>query len=197
MHLLDTPAAGRYVGAEIDPPWKFVTQSVRGQNGKSASAHYPTMTVPEMIAARWPVSQVMARDSWLFVWTTAPHLRETFALVDSWSDPDNPWTYRSMGAWAKRPRGWRGDPNKWQFGTGYLFRSAVEPLLVFGRGHTKWRGTSERNLWIAPVTRHSEKPVEVREMINRVLPEGAPKLEMFCRGRPDAGWHAWGLEAEV
>jgi N6-adenosine-specific RNA methylase IME4 len=96
------------------------------------------------------------------------------------------------GGWAKRPRNWRGDPGTWQFGTGYLFRSAAEPLLVFKRGDPRWVGKSERNLWTAPIRDHSQKPDEVREMIERVSP-GVPRLEMFSRD-DHPGWDHWGDE---
>ena len=123
------------------------------------------------------------------MWTTWPHLQEAFRLAELWSDPANPWTYRSGGVWAKRPRNWRGDPTKWQMGTGYIFRGASEPLLVFGRGYAPWRGAAERNLWIAPIRAHSQKPEEVRDMLRRAT--DGPRLEMFANDVAE-GFDPWG-----
>lgn len=190
MHLLDTPAAGRYRVIYADPNWHFATHSAKGQ-GKSASQHYTTQTVEEMIAEALPVSRVAAADAHLFLWTTWPHLQTAFRLVDSWSDPLRPWDYKTGGTWAKRPRGWRGDPSKWAFGTGYIFRSASEVLLVFTRGNPTWRSKSERNLWVAPLREHSRKPEEVRDMIRRAT--DGPRLEMFAREQTD-GFDVWGRE---
>lgn len=192
--LRDLPWAGRYGVLYVDFPWRFHTRSAAGQGGKGRERHYPTMTVEE--GARLPVAQIAARDCWLFMWSTWPNLAQgdVHRLVEGWSDPRNPWVGVTGGGWAKRPRNWRGDPDKWQFGGGYLFRSAEEPLIVFRRGRPKWTGKSERNLWVAPIREHSRKPDEVREMIDRVA-GGVPRLEMFARESGAPGWDVWGNEA--
>lgn len=186
MHLLDTPAAGQYRVVFADPAWSFRTYG-KGPNRKGASAHYDVASFDQLAAM--PVSDVAAAAAWLVMWTTAPHLEQAFALARAWSDPANPWTYRTFGAWAKRPRGWRGDPARWQMGPGYIFRTAAEPLLVFGRGAATWRGASERNLWVAPVRAHSQKPEEVRDMLRRAT--DGPRLEMFAADAAE-GFDAWG-----
>lgn len=190
MDMRDTPAAGAYGVLYADPAWRFATHGPEELNLKGAEQHYPTMETSKL--GLLPVNEVAGGDCWLFMWTTWPHLQQAFDLARAWGDPANPWRYRTGGCWAKRPRNWRGDPGKWQFGPGYLFRSTTEPLLVFGRGNVDWHATAERNLWIAPIREHSRKPDEVREMIDRVTPPG-PRLEMFTREvRP--GWDCWGNE---
>jgi N6-adenosine-specific RNA methylase IME4 len=118
---------------------------------------------------------------------------DTPSLVESWSDPFNPWRYVTGGTWAKRPRNWRGDPAKWQFGTGYTFRNASEVLLVYARGSPKWQSKSVRGLWTDPIREHSRKPESVRNDIVRAT--RGPRLELFGRGGHD-GFHVWGLESD-
>lgn len=45
---------------------------------------------------------------------------------------------------------------------------------------------------LAPVGRHSEKPVEVYNRIERLYPK-ASRLELFARARRE-GWESWGDE---
>lgn len=195
IDLRSTPWAGRYGVALIDYPWKFETRSPKGMGLKDPSVHYQVAEVPKL--AHLPVSETLAPDCWLFLWVTWPMLaaNQHNRLVEAWGDPANPWVGVTGGAWAKRPRGWRGDPDKWQFGTGYLFRSASEPLIVYRRGApASWTSKSERGLWVAPIREHSRKPDEVRAMIDRTVPP-CPRLEMFGR-EPAPGWDAWGNEAD-
>ena len=191
MHLLNTPHAGGYRVIYADPAWKFATYGPEAKNAKGAGRHYETSSLGTM--GRLPVGAVAAPDAWLLMWVTWPHLPQAFELASAWSDPANPWTYRTGGAWAKRPRGWKGARDTWAFGTGYIFRSASEVLLVFGRGRPTWHSKAERNLWVDVVRRHSEKPEQVRDMIRRAT--DGPRLEMFARGRFD-GFDSWGPEVD-
>ena len=189
--LRTLPNAGCYRVVFADPAWKFRTRSETSAGIlKSPANHYRCSSIEEMGAL--PVAHITWPDAWLFMWCTWPHLPQAFKLAESWGTPENPWVYSTGGAWGKRPRGWRGDPKKWQIGTGYIFRSACEPLLVFRRGKPIWRSKSERNLWIAPVRAHSQKPENVRDMIRRATL--GPRLEMFSRDVAD-GFDRWGDQA--
>src|SRR5207247_1804144 len=44
--------------------------------------------------------------------------------------------------------------------------------------------------------RHSQKPACAYERLEQMYPR-ASKLELFARGRPRAGWSAWGNEVEA
>jgi N6-adenosine-specific RNA methylase IME4 len=48
---------------------------------------------------------------------------------------------------------------------------------------------------VAPVGRHSEKPVEVYDRIEALYPNATPRLELFARKRWP-GWNAWGNQVE-
>ncbi|MBI3183316.1 MAG: hypothetical protein HYZ28_14355 [Myxococcales bacterium] len=79
-------------------------------------------------------------------------------------------------------------------GTGFWLRGQAEFLLLAKRGDfppPAW-GEAPPGVLFAPRGRHSEKPSEVAELIERLYPE-LPKLELFARAaRP--GWSAWGNE---
>lgn len=184
MSLLTTPNAGRYGVIYSDPPWKFLTRSPKGVGRKSPDHHYPTETIEDLCAM--PVGQVAARDAFLFMWVTWPHLPHAFTLAEAYG-----FTYSTGGPWAKQSSTGR----TWQFGTGYIFRSASEPLLVFRRGNPRWLLKNERNLWVAPVREHSRKPDLVRDMIARGVAPDVPKLEMFTR-QTFPGWDAWGNDVD-
>ncbi len=137
------------------------------------------MTLEEIKAL--PVADICAKDCHLAMWTTWPHLPAALEVITAWG-----FTYKSGGAWAKRTRGDRA----WQFGTGYIFRSASEPLLVASRGSPRWLSRSERNLWVAPIRAHSQKPEQVRDTLRRAT--AGPRLEMFANEDAD-GFDRWGL----
>lgn len=183
MIVADIPQTGRYGVVLADPAWKFATWSRKGVTSKAADHHYRTSRLEEMMAL--PVEGAVAQDAFLFMWTTWPHLPQAFALASAWGFA----RYVSGGAWAKRSRRDRS----WAFGTGYRFRSASEPLLLFERGKPSWFSRSERNLWVAPIREHSRKPDCVRDMIERAAGD-VPRLELFSRTDLE-GWDVWGDEA--
>ena len=51
-----------------------------------------------------------------------------------------------------------------------------------------------RSNYIEAATEHSTKPDYFAELIERHYPQ-LPKIELFRRGAPRAGWHSWGNES--
>src|SRR5262249_55396628 len=90
-----------------------------------------------------------------------------------------------------KPMGARGVPPTFVKPTTELVLAATTvkrgrpfPILDFKQPQTVF----------APVTKHSAKPLEVRERLEKLCGE-RPRLEMFARGDVP-GWDTWGLEAE-
>ncbi len=179
--LLQTPRpVGGYRCILADPPWRFVTYGPH--SSKAPEQHYATSPVDQI--RRLPVRQMAAANCWLLLWATWPCLLQAIDVMQAWG-----FEYKTGGAWAKQS----STGASWQFGTGYVFRSASEVLLVGSRGHPRWLSKSERNLWIAPVREHSRKPDEIHQMAERACP--GPRLELFGRAqRP--GWAVWGDQAD-
>jgi N6-adenosine-specific RNA methylase IME4 len=156
-----------------DPPWYFKTYSTKGWK-KSAHAHYPCMTIEEITSL--PVADLCADDCVLILWTTQNRGREAYDVAEAWG-----FAPKTLGAWAKQTR----TGNAWQFGTGYLLRSAAEFFLVATRGHPNQLAHSARNLIVAPVREHSSKPEAMYELIETTW--AGPYVELFSRAaRP--GW---------
>ena len=175
-------ARGHYRVIMADPPWAFSTFSEKGQ-AKSAQRHYGCMSLPDIAAL--PVGELAdPAGCALFMWTTAPFLPQSVHVLQAWG-----FRYSTMGCWAKRT----STGKAWAFGTGYLYRGAVEPWLVGVLGKPERMSRSVRNLIDAPLREHSRKPDVVYDRIERYA-EG-PYLDLFGRQRRE-GWTVWGNEAD-
>ena len=173
---------GHFGAILADPPWKFVTYSERGQ-GRSASRHYKVMTFEEI--ASLPVHDVAAPDAWLFLWVPGPHLPFGLQLIERWG-------FRYSGkafAWAKQNPSGVG----WHMGTGFTTRKNTEDCLLGRRGRPPIKAHDVRELIVSPRRKHSQKPDEQYERIERLV--DGPYLEMFARQRRP-GWIAWGDELD-
>lgn len=159
-----------------DPPWSFITYSPKGWR-KSAHAHYPCMDLDEILAL--PVTGLAAPDSVLVLWSTQVHVLHAFAVLDGWG-----FVFKTLAAWAKQSK----SGQRWQFGTGYLLRSAAEFFLIGTRGRPRQLSRSSRNLIVAPVREHSRKPDEIYELIEATWP--GPYVELFAR-YPRTAWSQW------
>jgi N6-adenosine-specific RNA methylase IME4 len=125
-----------------------------------------------------PVKDITAKDAALFLWTTNGHLAEALQVIEAWG-----FTYKSNMVWAKD-----------KIGLGYIFRTKHETLLFATRGNMRAPKPGDRppSVVNSPRRRHSQKPDEVYEYIERMYPR-LSKLELFARNtRP--GWFSWGNE---
>lgn len=188
---------GHYSAILADPPWSYRMYSEAG-HAKSPEAHYTTMSMPQI--ARLPVRELAALDCYLFLWSTWPHLQQALHVMTSWG-----FDYVTGGSWTKRTINWNV-----AMGTGFVLRSATEPFLVgkIGRPHVASRST--RNLVAAPQCllqpadipdsieairrEHSRKPVQMREMVEQLVPYG-PRCELFGREAWPGG-SVWGNECQ-
>jgi N6-adenosine-specific RNA methylase IME4 len=149
-----------------DPPWYFrVYDSVCG-TGRTAESHYPCMQTNEICAL--PVSELATDDAALFLWTTAPHLQESFQVIEAWG-----FRYVTNVVWVKD-----------KSGLGFWARNQHEHLLIASRGDIPAPSPSRRSPSVitAPRREHSRKPDKAYELIERMYPE-LPKIELFARGK--------------
>jgi N6-adenosine-specific RNA methylase IME4 len=176
-----------------DPPWRFELYSERGE-GKSAQAHYGTMSMQEI--ADLPVRDLGRPDCLLWLWATWPLLADQMRIVEAWG-----FRYVTGGTWVKRTVN-----NKLAFGTGYRLRSACEPFLIGVSGSPE-TARDVRNVVEGIAREHSRKPVEAYVAAERLMMgehthesfraehgRRCGLVEVFSReSRP--GWDAWGNEA--
>lgn len=170
----------KYAVVYADPPWKFDNYSAKGE-AKNPKAHYDCMPLADI--KRLPVDFCAADDCALFMWATFPMLPEALDLMQAWG-----FKYKSGAAWHKKTVN-----GKTAFGTGYIFRSAAELLLVGTRGKPKFKSKNTRNLIEAQVREHSRKPDCVYDMIEAMC--DAPYLELFGRQRRE-NWSVWGNQVD-
>jgi N6-adenosine-specific RNA methylase IME4 len=161
----------------IDPPWTFKTYSPKGQR-KSASRHYPTMSLDEIKAL--PVHELLADDAEVYLWTIAPLLDEAMATLKGWG-----MTYVSHLGWRKVSRN-----GKMQWGTGYRVRSCSETILVGTVGKPPCLRLP--SCFDGLRREHSRKPDEFYDMLKKKTP-GLRRADVFAREKRE-GWDAWGNE---
>jgi len=184
----------RYKVIYADPAWNFEVWSRDTGAGRSAEAHYPTMTLDELKAL--PVNDLADNDCALFMWSVWPRLPDAIALGESWG-----FEYKTLAFdWLKRT----STGEHWHMGMGYWTRANSEPCLLFTRGNPKRRSKGVRQLivdvgqqslfppMVQPVSVHSAKPFEAYERIEALL--DGPYLELFARVKYP-GWDVWGNEA--
>lgn len=170
-----------------DPPWP---EHGGGKIKRGADRHYPLMTIPEIKAIQVPA---MA-DAHLYLWATNNYYPAGLEVMKAWG-----FRYVTTITWVK------GEDKDGEMildnpGLGQYFRGLTEHLLFGVRGKVPYKldpDTGKRmqgkTVIVAPRGRHSEKPEEAYQMIERV--SYGPYLEMFARkARP--GWAVWGNEVQ-
>jgi N6-adenosine-specific RNA methylase IME4 len=178
----------------IDPPWEYTTYSEDTGQGRSAEAHYPTMSAGDI--ASLPVGDLAADDCALFMWATWPTIQQAFAVGTAWG-----FEYKTCAfTWAKVKKGLApdthlrlNDDSNWHMGMGFWTRANSEVCLLFVKGSPKRQNADVRQLIVASVRKHSQKPDEQYERIERLVK--GPYLELFAREKRE-GWFAWGNEVE-
>lgn len=161
----------------VDPPWP---ERGGGKIKRGADRHYALMTVKQIIAL--PVADLAEGNSHLYLWATNNYLPDALRVMAAWG-----FTYKTAITWGKD-----------RFGLGQYFRGQTEHCLFGVRGHQPYRvgddGTRRQGttLILAPRRKHSQKPDEMRTMIERV--SYPPYIELFAR-QSVSGWDVWGNEA--
>jgi len=170
------PSDRRYAVIYADPPWDFEVYNEESGIERAAANHYSTMSLDEICAL--PIPSLASPAAALFMWTTVPHLRESFQVLDAWG-----FEYKTNIVWVKD-----------KIGLGYFVRNQHELLLIATRGDmpTPLSANRPSSVITAPRREHSRKPDEAYALIERMYPE-LPRIELFAR-QTRLGWAAWGNE---
>lgn len=175
---------GKFSTFVVDPPWQYGNTSTRG----AAENHYQTMTIEELCALD-VIPEHAADQSHLYLWTTAGHLPEAFAVMEAWG-----FTYKTYLVWVKP-----------QMGMGNYFRVSTE-LVLFGiRGDLRTSRRDVKNYFEAKRAKHSAKPTMFHDLVASCSP--GPYMELFSRCSADQmltgcqcskcrlGWTVWGNQS--
>lgn len=183
----------RYGVLLIDPPWAFRVWGRALDSKRSAESHYPTLSAEALLSL--PMQKLMKDSCAVFMWATMPHLPEALALGAAWG-----LVYKTVAfVWVKANRSAMGrwtcldEEVNWFTGMGYWTRANAEIVLLFTRGSTKRLSKKVKQVVVAPVSRHSEKPDEVQRRIEQLI--AGPYVEVFAR-RQRPGWAAIGNEID-
>ena len=175
----------KYPTIVIDPPWPY--ERTHGQG--IAEREYELMTWDDLAALGPLIAQVAAPDCAIFMWTTAPLLIETVAMVNQW-----PLRYITKAfSWVKTTR------NGVWFGIGSYTASNTEDVWLLSNGTPERRAKNVSQVvptydaMIAPRTKHSKKPEAIQDAIEALV--YGPYLEIFAR-RHRKGWTTIGNEID-
>lgn len=162
---------GKFNVILADPPWRYDFSET---DSRQIDSHYPSMELDAICNIKIPC----ADDGILFLWATAPKLREALKVIDAWG-----FEYKTHAIWVKD-----------KIGMGYYFRNQHELLLVATKG--KFHPPAESNRFSSAIhgerTEHSKKPNIIYELIEKMYPQGT-YMELFARAKRN-NWTGWGNE---
>lgn len=165
----------KYGTIYADPPWMYSNQATRSATSGVYKPGEWGMSVDELCAL--PVPELTTEKAHLHLWTTNAFLPVSFQVIEAWG-----FEYKSVFVWAKT-----------QIGIGNYWRVSHEFLLLGVKGSLTFRDKSLRSWQEIKRTKHSAKPEQVADLIEKASP--GPYLELFARRtRPD--WTVWGNEIE-
>lgn len=166
-------AQGRKYGCiYADPPWLYANQGTRA----ATSNHYKGLTLDELCAL--PVGDLAADDAHLHMWITNGFLFDAPRLLEAWG-----FEFRSTFVWIKP-----------QMGIGNYWRNSHEIMLTAVRGDAlRFNDHAMMSYIICDRSQHSEKPEQVRSLIERA--SGGPYLELFARTEVP-NWTVWGNQVQ-
>jgi N6-adenosine-specific RNA methylase IME4 len=165
----------KYQTIYADPPWN---ESGGGKIKRGADRHYSLMKTKDIIAL--PVSKIADDNCHLYLWVTNNFLKDGLAVMDEWG-----FRYITTITWMKD-----------RIGLGQYYRGITEHCLFGVKGKLPYKVINDKRQqgktgFYATKTIHSEKPIEMRQMIEKVSYE--PRIELFAREETD-GWDCWGNE---
>jgi N6-adenosine-specific RNA methylase IME4 len=171
---------GKYSVIYADPPWQYDNVRTGGSLKSGASQKYPTMPLDEIKALK--VNEISEPNTVLFLWTTVPFLPDALDVMKEWG-----FRYKTMITWQKVGNG-----------LGYWFRGQTEHLLFGVKGKVKPFRCQEPNFIRCDKSlRHSEKPQEFRELIERAtINLQGKRIELFAR-RSSPNWGVFGNQIEA
>lgn len=168
-----------------DPPWSSsIWGNNTGSNGRTPAKHYNTMSVEDICDL--PVGELTDDNCALFLWAIWPDIFRAQEIIEAWG-----FRYTTIAwVWVKLNPSSIG----FHWGLGNYTRANTEPCLLGIKGSMPVATKDVQSLIVSTVRKHSQKPDEQYEKIERLYPN-RNYLELFAR-RPRNGWDAFGNEIE-
>jgi N6-adenosine-specific RNA methylase IME4 len=182
--------AGPFPLIYADPPWKWghfgeIDQENERGKGRTPDQHYPTLTYDEIKEFRVggkSVREIAHEDAALLMWCTSANIQFALEVMEAWG-----FNYKAQAIWDKEASG-----------MGLVFRNQHEPLLYGTRGNMPGPQHQPPSMFRFPRGRHSAKPPEIRQEIERMYPDfdARTRLELFAR-ETTKDWTCHGFEAQT
>lgn len=175
----------KYQVIYADPAWQFKSKKSGGSMKSGAAQVYSVTSIDDMKAL--PVARLADDNCMLIMWWVGSMPQEAIDLCRAWG-------FRAMTmtgfVWEKRTT-----KDKPHFGMGWATRAGAECALIGIKGKVSSLVVDKavRSVIRAKVGRHSEKPNEFREAIEKLCGD-VPRIELFAR-EAAPGWDCWGNEA--
>lgn len=158
-----------------DPPWAFSNAGF----DQSAARQYPVMELEDICSLKDKTGKSVRKltsekRSVLFLWVPEALIPEGLEVIKSWG-----FEYKAQLIWVK-------DKSP---GIGWWVNSKHEILCISSKGEDLHPSIKYDSVFEAPVTKHSQKPEQVYEMIEAMYT--GPYIELFARNKRK-GWEVWG-----
>tara|TARA_R100000700_G_scaffold38218_1_gene49265 strand:+ start:710 stop:1285 length:576 start_codon:yes stop_codon:yes gene_type:complete len=185
----------KYKTIYADPPWN---EAGGGKIKRGADRHYPLMKTKEICAL--PIDKIAEDNCHLYLWVTNNFLKDGLKVMEAWG-----FRYVTMITWTKAENALINYPDQkamYQLqnaGLGQYFRGLTESCLFGIKGGLPYKTKDGKRqqgctALLAPRTKkHSQKPIEMKDMIEKV--SYGPYIELFAREKTD-NWDIWGNELE-
>lgn len=177
----------KYKTLMCDPPWM---ERGGGKIKRGADRHYPLMPTKDILGMADFIKQISEENSHLYLWVTNNFLQDGLKVMEAWG-----FRYVTKITWYKEGR----------IGLGQYFRGITEDCLFGVKGKVPYKiinGKRQQGTtgFIAPRGKHSQKPIKMKEMIEKV--SYPPYVEIFARpadtddifAEPDLLWNYIGNE---
>jgi N6-adenosine-specific RNA methylase IME4 len=182
----------KYQIIAADPAWSYNARAPhkpradgtkKPRFGEGAMGHYPTMTNQDILDLGPMVDAISDDNSLLFLWATMPLLPLACEVIEAWG-----FQFATAAfVWIKMTEA--GNPFT---SPGYYTASNAEIVLLGAKGSMPPDVRMINSVILAPRGKHSAKPEEMQDRIDRMYP-GRKKLELFAR-RHRPGWACFGNE---
>ncbi len=182
--IIELLPEGKFEVIYCDPPWKYDVDLSSGAT-RSPENNYPVMDLEDIKNFGEKIKEASNKNCILFMWITAPKLNWMNAVLEAWG-----FEYKTNLIWDKIK------PNM-----GHYSSVRHELLVIAGKGTCsptcdgKTIQSIDSVQSIEKSARHSEKPIEFVEIIEKLYPD-KKYLELFARNKNKRkNWTYWGNEA--
>lgn len=166
-----------------DPPYSFKDKLSMSDVSRGAESNYSILSISDL--KKLPIKDISENDAILALWCPSSLLKEGLDIMNIWG-----FEFKQTHIWVKTKQEIKNtDLNSClSFGMGRLFRQTHEVVLLGTKGkiYNHLKNKSQRSVHFFPATKHSSKPENLQNMLDKMFPEGN-RIELFAR-RKKLNW---------